>query len=178
VSFRSRAGRAPTVGADTSEVTVDLLGLVPEPGEQAMIEHDARTFVGWTNIPSRHYHIHSFSDGERRMNITNVNAGRVEARIGVDLVYYHVNTASFVLVQYKRLIDKYILVDGRLKSQLDRLEDLTKLNNNPGEPDQWRIGPDFAFVKLAQTQEPDRAAFGMIPGLYLPCACRESHPRL
>ena len=146
-----------------------LLSLLPESGEQAMIEHDSRTFAGWANIPGRNFHFHSFSDGERRVEIANVNnTGRVEARVGVDLIYYHVNTASFVLVQYKRLNGKSILVDKRLKGQLDRMEGLTKFGALPNRPDQWRIGPDFAFIKLAQDQAPDRAAFGMIPGLYLP----------
>jgi hypothetical protein len=146
-----------------------LLSLLPEPGEQAMIEHDSRTFAGWANIPGRNFHFHSFSDGERRVEIANVNnTGRVEARVGVDLIYYHVNTASFVLVQYKRLSGENILVDKRLRSQLDRMEDLTKFGTVPNSPDQWRIGPDFAFVKLAQDQAPDRAAFGMVPGQYLP----------
>lgn len=155
-------------GEGVRKTPADLLGLLPHAGEQAMIEHDARTFAGWRNL-DRKVHIHSFSDGERSMEIANVNASRVEARIGVDLIYYHVNTASFVLVQYKRLIDnKHIWVDKRLSSQLDRMEKLAMLNKGPECPDQWRIGPDFAFVKLAQDREPDRAAFGMVPGLYLP----------
>ncbi len=160
----------PQSGTDASsqdEAPDDLLGLVPRPGEQAMIENDARTFGGWTNV-SRNVHINTFTDGGRRVSITNVNAGRVEARVGVDLVYYHVNTKSFVLVQYKRLIDKDLLVDQRLRDQLARLEELSKFNEEAAEPDQWRIGPDFAFLKLAHGLETDRVAFGMIPGLYLP----------
>jgi hypothetical protein len=48
------------------------------------------------------------------------------------------------------------------------MEKLADLNGKPNEPDQWRIGPDFAFVKLAKQPAPDRAAFNVIPGLYLP----------
>ena len=109
-----------TRASSQDETSDDLLGLVPRPGEQAMIENDARSFSGWTSV-SRNVHINTFTDGNRRMSITNVNAGRVEARVGVDLVYYHVNTKSFVLVQYKCLPDKDLLVDQRLRNQLDRL---------------------------------------------------------
>lgn len=145
-----------------------LLDLVPDADEQSIIDHDARTFAGWVNATERHFHIQSFYDGDRRVDITNVNNRRVEARVGVDLIYYHVNTSSFVLVQYKRLIDKYVQVNDRLRGQLDRMRGITKFNSQPGKPDQWRIGPDFSFLKLARDQTPDKAAFGMIPGIYLP----------
>jgi hypothetical protein len=48
------------------------------------------------------------------------------------------------------------------------MEKLTGLNQTSQEPDQWRIGSDCAFVKLAETRGSDSEAFGMIRGLYLP----------
>lgn len=81
----NRSGRPPA--AKPEEDAPTLLSLLPESGEQAMIEHDSRTFAGWANIPGRNFHFHSFSDGERRVEIANVNnTGRVEARVGVDLI--------------------------------------------------------------------------------------------
>jgi hypothetical protein len=145
-----------------------LLDLVPDANEQSMIDHDLRTFAGWQNITKRHFHVQSFYDGARQVDITNVNNGQVETRVGVDLIYYHVNTSSLVLIQYKKLIDGHVLVNERLKSQLNRMRRLIELNLQPCEPDQWRIGPDFSFLKLAQDRAPDRTAFGMIPGMYLP----------
>ncbi|GFJ84935.1 hypothetical protein Phou_091150 [Phytohabitans houttuyneae] len=145
-----------------------LSGLVPKATEARLIEHDARTFPGWRHMPNRQVHIHTFTDGDRRMEIVNVDASGVEAKTGADLIYYHVNTKSFVLVQYKRLHRRTLSIDDRLRDQLARMDDLAKLNQQPSQPDDWRIGPDFGFLKLADTMAHETPADRLIRGLYLP----------
>lgn len=68
-----------------------LSNLVPRATEPRLIEHDARIFPGWRRMPTGRC-ISTFADGDRRMQIVNVDAGGVEARTGADLIYYHLNT--------------------------------------------------------------------------------------
>jgi hypothetical protein len=119
-------------------------------------------------MPNRQVHIHTFAHGDRRMEIVNVDASGVEARTGADLIYYHLNTQSFVLVQYKRLQRRSLTVDDRLRGQLARMDALAGLNHQPSQPDDWRIGPDFGFVKLTDTMAHETPADRLIRGLYLP----------
>ncbi|MFE4577407.1 hypothetical protein [Streptomyces chartreusis] len=123
--------------------------------------------------------INVLSDGKgRRLEIVNVNALPLEARTGTDMIYYHVPTESFVLVQYKRLDPrkKEIRVDERLRSQLDRLAEVAKLSSSPERPREWRLGSDPCFLKLAYWPENTfaKSVDGLTPGMYLP----ESYVRL
>lgn len=94
-----------------------LAGLIPEPFEQGMIENDARhidigtdvfTEAGWPSGSratgaSFRCDIQVFEHLGSRIEVANINATPVEARLGADLIYYHEATQSFVLVQAKRL---------------------------------------------------------------------------
>jgi hypothetical protein len=145
-----------------------LSELVPAATEPRLVDHDARVFPGWEPEPNQQVHIHTFTDGHRRMEVANVDASGVEARTGADLIYYHVNTRSFVLVQYKRMQRGSLVVDNRLRGQLARMEALTSINQKPSQPDDWRIGPDFGFLKLADADGRDTPADRLVRGLYLP----------
>jgi hypothetical protein len=151
-----------------AEYQPELSKLVSRATEPRLVDHDARILPGWRRLPNRNVHIHTFADGERRMEIVNVDASGVEARTGADLIYYHVNTESFVLVQYKRLQHRTLFVDHRLRGQLARMSDLAMLNQQPNHPDDWRIGPDFGFLKLADTMAHETPADRLVRGLYLP----------
>ncbi|QGK68918.1 hypothetical protein GIY23_04640 [Allosaccharopolyspora coralli] len=155
-----------------------LSGLIPEPSESSLIEHDARTtvsdpyqFLGIRDDPKFRCDLHVFaaSDG-RTLEVANVNATPVESRLGADMVYYHKQTNSFVLVQYKRLrTDRNLYVDKQFRSQLDRLGEIANLSSEPRTPDDWRLGTDPCFVKLAhwpthRPNDPRQPADGM----YLP----------
>jgi hypothetical protein len=147
-----------------------LAGLIPEPTEQSMIEHDARIFDGWGG-GRRRCDIHVLVDGRRRLEIANVNATPVEGRLGTDLIYYHEPTHSFILVQYKRLHahSKSIYVNKQLRDQLAKLEAVSKMSRSPREPQDWRLGGDPCFLKLALWQgHDDPLDQGPAPGMYLP----------
>ncbi|MER7007781.1 hypothetical protein ABT297_32720 [Dactylosporangium sp. NPDC000555] len=143
-----------------------LAGLA-NPTEPRLIDHDARAFPGWSRQRTPEMHVHVFADGNRRMEIINIDASGVEARTGADLIYYHVNTESFVLVQYKRLVGRSYPVDERLVDQLNRMERLAKLNRNPTRPHEWRIGPEFSFLKLADIKQKNVPPDRLVNGLYL-----------
>ncbi|MCA2210560.1 hypothetical protein [Nocardia rosealba] len=155
-----------------------LAGLIPAPVEHSLIDHDSRVFFGnavfhdWTQSSSTRCDIHVFADASgRRVEIANVNATPVEARLGTDLIYYHEQTASFVLVQYKRLDpDRSLSVDDRLMEQLTRLEQVRTLSRTAQEPDDWRLSHDPCFVKLAHWPigPSPCPADELVPGMYLP----------
>ncbi|MGW5571467.1 hypothetical protein ACWEVD_09730 [Nocardia thailandica] len=155
-----------------------LSGLIPDPVEASAIDHDTRAlmsddlFSEWTRSTSTRCDIQVFTDQRgRTIEIANVNATPVEARLGTDLIYYHEPTASFTLVQYKRLDprSKTVSVDDRLTSQLARLEEIGRMGKTPKQPDDWRLGTDPCFVKLAYWSpganiRPD----ALVPGMYMP----------
>lgn len=161
-----------------------LAGLIPEPVESSMQEHDARVGITppsglvrkWLGNKNFRCDIHIFEDrAGRTLEIANVNATKVEGRLGTDLIYYHAQTMSFVLVQYKRLDPhtKTVSVDDRLVRQLSKLRGVSQLSRKPETPDDWRLGGDSSFVKLAWWQL-DREGFdlqrpdALVPGMYLP----------
>ena len=149
-----------------------LAGLIKEPNEQALIEADTHPIIDFgQGVQGRRRDIEVLVEGDRRLEIVNVNATQVEARLGTDLIYYHHNTQSFVFVQYKRIPygAKSIRVDARLRSQLDRMEKAASLSRPPRTPEDWRLSSDPCFVKLAQW-EPGEDPTDMTPGkgLYLP----------
>jgi hypothetical protein len=157
-----------------------LAGLIPQPVEHSLIDHDIRIagepfdmFSEWQGSTRTRCDIHILQDAQgRRLEIANVNATPIEGRLGTDMIYYHEPTHSFVLVQYKRLdpTTRAIRVTRQMAEQLDKLEQVAKLSKPPATPSDWRMGGDACFLKLANwpadttTQPVD----GLVPGLYLP----------
>ncbi|WP_220504558.1 hypothetical protein [Microbispora sp. H13382] len=157
-----------------------LAGLIPQPVEHSMIDHDVRVagqafgmFSEWQHASGVRCDIHVLRDKEgRRLEVANVNATPIESRLGTDMIYYHEPTESFVLVQYKRLDPerRWMYVDDRLLRQLDRLEEVAQMSRVPVKPSEWRMGYDSCFLKLAYWPRDDRSSRveGLAPGMYLP----------
>ncbi|MEU9410771.1 hypothetical protein AB0E08_34480 [Streptomyces sp. NPDC048281] len=155
-------------------------GIIPQPSENSLIDHDVRAAgrafgleSDWVNGSGARCDINVLWDSSgRRLEVTNVNALPLESRTGTDMIYYHVPTKSFTLVQYKRLDPRKreIRVDERLRSQLDRLEEVAQLNSPPTQPHEWRLGSDPCFLKLAHWPEDTRKnpVEGLSHGMYLP----------
>lgn len=154
-----------------------LSGLIPQPVEHSLIDHDIRVSdqvfnltSKWRNEDYGRCDIHVLADTEgRRLEVVNVNATPIEARLGTDMIYYHEPTHSFVLVQYKRLdpVNRSIYVDERLRNQLERLSKVAELSRPPAGPREWRLGSDSCFLKLAYWPN-DGQLSGLAPGMYLP----------
>ncbi|WP_156161811.1 hypothetical protein [Nocardia vulneris] len=156
-----------------------LAGLIPEPVEHSLIDHDSRVsvtdrgiFDEWGGDPSFRCDIHVVEDtAGRRLEVANVNATDVEKRLGTDMIYYHEATASFMLVQYKRLdaATRTMSVDSRLMDQLERLEAVSRLSKQPARPEDWRLGIDPCFLKLAYwPSNQNNRGDSLSPGMYLP----------
>jgi hypothetical protein len=153
-----------------------LSGVVPQPNEQSMIDHDTtatfRTyplvFDEWREGGNRNIHV--LRDGHgRQLEFVNVNNSAVESRTGTDMIYYYAPTHSFVLVQYKRIDSRNdeLRVDDRLRDQLNRLEDVAKVGNPAAKPSDWRLGQDPCFLKVAYWPESANGAptSGVTPGM-------------
>lgn len=171
-----------------------LAGLIPEPVEHSLIDHDVRAFADskaytlasknidestddtglfndWQQHDGLRCDIHVIYDSTgRRLEMANVNATPVEGRLGTDMIYYHELTHSFVLVQYKRLDPhtRSITVNERLLSQIDRLGAVAKLSRTPTIPHDWRLSSDPCFLKLAYWPENLQRTQDLAPGMYLP----------
>ncbi|WP_330349952.1 hypothetical protein [Streptomyces sp. NBC_00582] len=156
-----------------------LAGLIPEPFEQSLIEHDVRVglgdmsqlFDGWRRLSDVLCDIHVLEDSTgRRLEIVNVNATPVENRLGTDMIYYHHPTHSFVLVQYKRLDPrgKEYRVDKQLRGQMDRLEKVSQLSREPARPHEWRLAQDSCFLKFAYWRDTATSSSDLAHGMYLP----------
>ncbi|MET8127701.1 hypothetical protein [Streptomyces sp. NPDC005231] len=140
-----------------------LAGLIRDPTEAALMEHDTRFFDGWAGgkYPQGRCDIQVFTDGARRLEIANVNATPIEGRLGTDLIYYHHGTHSFTLVQYKKLGQggrpMYVGPNDRLHAQIDRLEAVNMKSRVPDAARDWRLSSDHCFIKLAHWTEEDSA---------------------
>ncbi|MEV0466512.1 hypothetical protein AB0I30_32395 [Nocardia tengchongensis] len=150
-----------------------VLAGIKKSAEKDLIAHDFEVLPGWTPQRRHDVHVRIFSDGKRHMHLVNVDTDRPERVLGVDLIYFHVEARSGVLVQYKRLEDgKEVRVDTHLDSQLDRMEQLYQLANEPQSHEDWRLGKDFCYLKLCRTRtesgEIDPTNMELLPGLYLP----------
>jgi hypothetical protein len=153
--------------------TASVLAGIKKTSEKDLIAHDLEVLPGWTPQRRRDTHVRIFSDGKRHMHVVNVDIEEPERVLGADLIYYHVEAKSGVLVQYKKLEDhKEVRVDPHLESQLDRMKQLSDFGGEPQSHTEWRLGKDFCYLKLCRTKtasgeiDPNNAE--LLPGLYLP----------
>ncbi|MEU3455320.1 hypothetical protein ABZ671_17240 [Micromonospora sp. NPDC006766] len=113
--------------SDRDSLLPSMPGITPR--EDPMVEHDANTFLGWTRQESDRLAVRKFTDGKgRTLEIMNVNRWPIETRLGTDLIYYHKQRRSFVLVQYKRMVPDgsswRCRVDDHFRQQLDVMRTL------------------------------------------------------
>ncbi|MGK5673349.1 hypothetical protein ACSNOB_10985 [Micromonospora sp. URMC 106] len=150
------------------------------PREDPMVEHDANAFLGWTRQESDRLAVRTFTDGNgRTLQIMNVNRWPTETRIGTDLIYYHQQRRSFVLVQYKRMVPDgsswRCRVDDHFRQQPDVMRTLDK-KCGQGEPGgDYRMVPTPSFVKICQLDTLDVNSTSMISGMCMPREQVEKH---
>ncbi|WP_314224117.1 hypothetical protein [Streptomyces zaehneri] len=156
-----------------------LAGLIPDPVENSLIDHDVRAGLGseaprfddWRGLGDVRCDIHVLEDSTgRRLEIVNVNATPVESRLGTDMIYYHHPTHSFVLVQYKRLASrgKEYRVNKQLLDQMDRLEQVAELSAKPARSHEWRLSQDSCFLKFAHWRDGAAPTSELAHGMYIP----------
>ncbi len=158
-----------------------LASLAYEPREDVMAAFDASRFPDFVPLPGGRPDWMTFTDGERHLRIANVDSTSLETRLGVDLIYRHVEADTFVLVQYKRMIkeggDWWYRPDPQLGKELAQMR-LVDSESDPGRgpvpPASWRLHPRACFVKLvAPPKTFDPTSDRLLSGIYLPLAYLE-----
>ncbi|MEV8439299.1 hypothetical protein AB0425_18135 [Actinosynnema sp. NPDC051121] len=162
-------GKPFLAGVDGAEPK--LARLKRRSNESHLIDHDASHFPGWRPDKVYEHHIRTFTDGNRTVEITNINADPLEGLFGVDLIYYHEQAQSMIMVQYKRLDDnRRVYADERFRSQLKRMLRVNGLSRSAVDPVGWRLGLDACFFKLAKSTPMDPYSDKLVDGLYLPAS--------
>jgi hypothetical protein len=152
-----------------------LSRLAYEPREEVLSGYDASRFPDWSPMPSSRADWTIFTDGRHHMRVGNVNATKLERILGVDLIYRHLDTDTFVLVQYKKMIPDpkggfSYRPDKQLYDEIARMRKVDSTANiataNPGT---WRLYPQGCFVKLVRPPKHfDPTSDRLLSGIYLP----------
>jgi len=125
--------------------------------EDDMLSNDLRTFDDWAEARRYSYSSTVFTEGNRAVQIYNVNRGDLEHQLGVDLIYHDLDRKIFVLVQYKRMTVKqqndwgyYPSSDTSLAKELARMDEFEKKLDNPdsGQLSDYRYNPDLFYFKF------------------------------
>lgn len=158
-----------------------LDSLAYSPREEVLIAHDAVRFPGWQSLPGGDPDWIQFSDGARHLRIANVDATPLERRLGVDLLYHHVEADTFVLVQYKKMTKdaegrSWYRPDAQLAEEIARMQRVDRdpeVNTN-ANAETWRLHPRACFLKLVVPPRTfDPTADRLLSGIYLPLAYLE-----
>jgi hypothetical protein len=154
--------------------------------EDTLIIHDASRVPGWWPVNEPHVGVVRFADHrDNKLTVMNVNRTPVERATGVDLLYYRHKPASFVLVQYKRLVRRSTTdpatfrpsSDHNLDGELIRMRDIDALGqqgtDESGGPGldpvaEYRLHPRASWLKLCTPDPFEPAGDALVPGMYLP----------
>ncbi|MGV9925207.1 hypothetical protein [Nocardia rhamnosiphila] len=150
------------------------------PREDALIEHDANNFLGWTPQASDELGVRVYSDGrDRTLRVMNVNRTLIEEDLGPDLLYYHVQRRCFVLVQYKRMVKAHAVwryrVDEHFRDQLSKMRDLDSVCAKSADTGQFRLTAEPGFVKICKLESFDIDSLSSVSGMCMPRAQVEMH---
>ena len=137
--------------------------------------YDASHFPHWPPLAGNRVDWRLFTDGQRSLRVGDVNATKLERILGVDLIYRHLESDTFVLVQYKKMRrDAHGKWSYRPDAQLDaELERMRKVDTTAVEaaadPATWRLNPRGCFLKLVRPPEFfDPTSDRLLNGIYLP----------
>jgi hypothetical protein len=195
--FRRRGYETPALEKDAVGLALDfqgieredLLGWSPDARpesflrglnqavlrEDQILNHDLGVFSDWDIVDRSAVGAVFFGRNGAEVTVVNVNRTPVEQTLGVDLVYFHEQFRSFVLVQYKRLEDDRDSDMGAVYRPDENLEgELTLMRAvvpTPPDPvDEWsyRLGPGVSYLKLCKSVQFDPRSKDLIPGMYLP----------
>ena len=145
--------------------------------EDTMIINDAGVFGDWSEIERYQVGGAMFERGEERLTIINANRTPIEQSLGVDLIYYRHRYHSFVMVQYKRMLQeggKWVYRpqhDRSYEKELRRMKDFESAY--PDVPREWtvdeyRLHARAFYWKLCESVTFKPTSAELIPGMYLP----------
>ena len=187
-SFTGFPGLLPDDGllndSEVSELS-DRDSFLPEtqhgtPLEDPMVEHDANTFLGWSPSGSDKLGVRTYNDGAKRnLKVMSVNRWAIETRLGPDLIYYHVQRRSFVLVQYKRMVREgstwRYRVNDHFRNQLKVMRDLDDQCRRAGDDGRFRLLSTPSFVKICRLDDLDIDSLSTVSGMCMPREQVEAH---
>ncbi|WP_066883469.1 hypothetical protein [Carbonactinospora thermoautotrophica] len=154
-----------------------FLNYMPVDGahEDELINHDAARFLDWMGEDTNHRGWRVYAKGKQRLFIGNVNRKPAEETLGVDLIYYHVQRQSFVLVQYKEITPDgndwsyYPSTDRDLDSQLQRMHAVDEAcRKSIKKPNDYRLSETPCWLKLCRANGYIPRTSELILGMYLP----------
>jgi hypothetical protein len=146
--------------------------------EDTMIAHDANIFADWPEV--RRYRVGAvqFANASQQVTIINVNRTPIEETLGTDLLYYHHQYRSFVLVQYKRMLGEASgsqsyrpNTDNAYQKEINRMRSFQHaLPDSTGRDpvQQYRLHPGAFYFKLCPVTDFEPLSSALIEGMYLP----------
>lgn len=146
--------------------------------EDTMINNDSRTFPGWEAWKQYQLDAIQFkNDKDERLTVMNVNRRPLESTLGVDLIYYHHQYESFVMVQYKRMTSKgegrsvYRPTDTSYQSELEnmkRVHEILERIEYPPSVSGYRLSSTGFYFKLCPAVTYAPLTPDLIKGMYIP----------
>ena len=158
-----------------AESVLDLIDTLPVQ-ERSLVEHDARIFpmVLDTDIGSAGF---SGARGQRHVRVYVADKGKLETKLGIDLLVYQTRYNNFLLLQYKGMEHApypegwSYAVDEMLEAQLDRMAKVSdKLRKDGlGKPDIWgmRLNGEPFYYKFCERMRPDALGRELVGGMTL-----------
>lgn len=142
--------------------------------EDHLVVHDTERFSDWLPSPLVHVAWRAFTKDDRTLYVMNANRTAVEHTLGVDVVYYHEEEQSFVLVQYKKLTRAtrdsasapLYRPDAKLDDEIARMERIDALCRDADGP--YRLLPTPCWLKLCDSSHTMPDPSRLIQGMYLP----------
>lgn len=143
--------------------------------EDSMVFHDMEVFADWQRSAGAPVGMAVFEDGQKRLTIINANRTPLEMTLGVDLIYYHDQFNSYIMVQYKRMEkegeDWVYRPDEQLDREIDRMRAFQVANPDayiPFKIFDYRLHPGLFYLKLCPERVFAPYSSELIKGMYLP----------
>lgn len=143
--------------------------------EDQILLHDLGVFGDWEVVDRSAVGAVHFARDGIELTVVNVNRTPIEEALGVDLLYFHEQFESFVLVQYKRFEDDresdmgpVYRPDESLEGELALMRAIVPTPPDPVDEWSYRLGPGVCYLKLCKSVQFDPYSRDLIPGMYLP----------
>jgi hypothetical protein len=164
------------VPEDLSRQSSSFLNSLPptRAQERDLLKWDQERFPGWFGVDSHDVQWRQYAKGDQRLLIYDADTKRDEIAMGVDLIYYHEDRRSFILVQYKAMEAEgrdwaYRPSDDKhITKQVERMRDLDEKCLATGQQgDDYRLVPAPCWVKLCRSGTTIPRTDELIRGMYL-----------
>lgn len=147
--------------------------------EDRMIDHDiAALFRDWRQFERFQVGAQQFERGRKRLTVMNINRDKLEKTTGVDLLFYHENQCSYILVQYKRMTEenyggayRYRPTDKSYREELARMRALRQKFPSvlsPTSLDDYRLSTEMFYFKLCKSVTLTPLSTEPIDGMFVP----------